>query len=128
VVGTVNEWSRETFKSSSKSGNKCESGAEQHFARKAQNYASTAFLSPMQLQPSNQQPHGIKSAVLFCRHDAVTRAHLPLHSLSGALMRREDLLKPDGMSEAIVLGAGVVVFVILILILIVILTHTANPV
>jgi hypothetical protein len=43
-------------------------------------------------------------------------------------MRREDLLKPDGMSEAIVLGAGVVVFVILILILIIILTHTANPV
>jgi hypothetical protein len=43
-------------------------------------------------------------------------------------MRREDLLKPDGMSEAIVLGAGVVVFVILILILIVILTHTAKPV
>jgi uncharacterized membrane protein len=58
----------------------------------------------------------------------VTRAHFPLHSLSGALMRREDLLKPDGMSEAIVLGAGVVVFVILILILIVILTHTAYPV
>ena len=58
----------------------------------------------------------------------VTRAHLPLHSLSGALMRREDLLKPDGMSEAIVLGAGVVVFVILILILIIILTHAAVPV
>lgn len=42
-------------------------------------------------------------------------------------MRREHLLKPDGMSEAIVLGAGVLVFVILILILIVVLTHTTMP-
>jgi hypothetical protein len=58
----------------------------------------------------------------------VTRAHLPSTHCPGALMRREDLLKPDGMSEAIVLGAGVVVFVILILILIVILTHAAKPV
>jgi hypothetical protein len=43
-------------------------------------------------------------------------------------MRREDLLKADGMSEAIVLGAGALVFLILILILVVVLTHTAMPV
>jgi|KBSMisStaDraftv2_1062788.scaffolds.fasta_scaffold07490_8 hypothetical protein len=44
------------------------------------------------------------------------------------LLRREDLLKSDGMSEAIVLGAGAVVFLILMLILVVVLTHTAMPV
>jgi hypothetical protein len=44
------------------------------------------------------------------------------------LLRREDLLKSDGMSEAIVLGAGAVVFLILKLILVVVLTHTAMPV
>jgi len=43
-------------------------------------------------------------------------------------LRREDLLKPDGMSEAIVLGAGALVFLILTLILIIVLTHTAIPV
>jgi hypothetical protein len=43
-------------------------------------------------------------------------------------MRREDLLKADGMSEAIVLGAGALVFLILVLILIVVLTHSAMPV
>jgi hypothetical protein len=57
----------------------------------------------------------------------VTRAHLPLHSLSTCIDAREDLLKPDGMSEAIMLGAVGVVFVILILILTVVLTHTARP-
>ena len=33
-------------------------------------------------------------------------------------MRREDLLKPDVMSEVIVLGFGVLIFVILLLILV----------
>ena len=40
-------------------------------------------------------------------------------------MRRQDLLKPDVMSEAIVVGAGALFFFILILILIVVLTHTS---
>ncbi len=43
-------------------------------------------------------------------------------------MRREDLLKPDVMSEIILLGAGALIFVILVLILIVVLTESAAPV
>jgi len=43
-------------------------------------------------------------------------------------LRREDLLKSDGMSEAIVLVAGALVFFVLILILVIVLTHTAMPV
>ena len=43
-------------------------------------------------------------------------------------MRRDDLLKPDVMSEVILLGAGAVVFAILLLILIVVLTQTSAPV
>jgi hypothetical protein len=38
-------------------------------------------------------------------------------------VRREDLLKPDSISEVILLVAGVLVFVILLLILVVALTQ-----
>jgi hypothetical protein len=38
-------------------------------------------------------------------------------------VRREDLLKPDSMSEVILLVAGVLVFVILLLILVVAVTQ-----
>lgn len=79
-------------------------------------------------RPSRHLSGGIKRAVLFCRHEAVTRAYLPSTFIGSALMRREDLLKPDGMSEAIVLSAGVIVFVLLIMLLIVVLTHAAIPV
>ena len=40
-------------------------------------------------------------------------------------MRREDLLKPDLMSEVILVGAGALVFAILIVILLVVLTASA---
>jgi len=43
-------------------------------------------------------------------------------------VRREDLLKPDVMSEIIMLGAGALIFVILMLILIVVLTESAAPI
>ena len=43
-------------------------------------------------------------------------------------MRRDDLLKPDVMSEVILLGAGVLVFAILILVLFIVLTNAAAPV
>lgn len=43
-------------------------------------------------------------------------------------MRRQDLLKPDVMSEVILLGAGALVFAVLILILIVVLTQASAPV
>ena len=43
-------------------------------------------------------------------------------------VRREDLLKPDLMSEVIVLGAGTLIFVILILILVVALTQASAQV
>ena len=43
-------------------------------------------------------------------------------------LRRADLLKPDVVSEAILLGAGALVFAILILILIVVLTQASAPI
>ena len=43
-------------------------------------------------------------------------------------MRREDLLKPDAMSEVILLGAGALVLAILILILVIVLTQASAPV
>ncbi len=43
-------------------------------------------------------------------------------------VRSDDLLKPDVMSEGILLGAGVFVFMILIVLLVVVLTQTAAPV
>ena len=43
-------------------------------------------------------------------------------------MRRDELLKPDVMSEVILLGAGALVFAILILTLIVVLTQASAPV
>jgi len=42
-------------------------------------------------------------------------------------VRREDLLKPDSMSEVILLVAGVLVFVILLLILVVAVTQPSAP-
>jgi len=43
-------------------------------------------------------------------------------------VRRDDLLKPDVMSEVILLGAGALVLTILILILFIVLTKAAAPV
>jgi len=43
-------------------------------------------------------------------------------------VRREDLLKPDVVSEVILVGAGALVFVILILILVIVLTQASAPV
>ena len=57
----------------------------------------------------------------------MTRAHLP-SSLSEVFLRRADLLKPDVMSEVILIGAGVLVFAILVLILIVVLTQAPAPI
>ena len=56
-----------------------------------------------------------------------SRLHPPPIPLEGAL-RRDDLLKPDVVSEAILLGAGALVFTILILILIIVLTQASAPV
>ena len=42
-------------------------------------------------------------------------------------MRREDLLKPDVVSELILVVAGALVFVILILVLIAVLTQSSAP-
>jgi hypothetical protein len=56
----------------------------------------------------------------------VTRAHLP-SSLSEVFLRRADLLKPDAMSEVILLAAGALVFAILVLILVVVLTKGSAP-
>ena len=52
----------------------------------------------------------------------------PLLVFRGGVLRRDDLLKPDAMSEVILLGAGALVFAILILILIVVLTQASAPV
>lgn len=58
----------------------------------------------------------------------MTRAHLPSNLSEGYCVRREDLLKPDAMSEVILLGAGALVFVILVLILVAVLTRSSAPV
>ena len=56
----------------------------------------------------------------------MTRAYLP-SGLSEGFLRRADLLKPDVMSEVILLGAGALLFAILVLILIVVLTKGSAP-
>jgi hypothetical protein len=43
-------------------------------------------------------------------------------------VRRADLLKPDVMSELILIGAGTLVFAILVVILIVVLTQASAPI
>ena len=53
----------------------------------------------------------------------MTRANLLLLFFGGDLVRREDLLKPDLISEVILMVAGVLVFVILLLVLVVTLTQ-----
>jgi hypothetical protein len=58
----------------------------------------------------------------------VTRVYLPLQTFKEVFLRRADLLKPDVMSEVILLGAGALVFAILILILIVVLTQASAPI
>lgn len=42
-------------------------------------------------------------------------------------MRRQDLLKPDVMSEVILVGMGAVLFAILILFFLTVLTRTLAP-
>jgi len=69
---------------------------------------------------------GIKTAVLPHRREAVTRANLPFRFFAGSrFVRRQDLLKPDIVSELILLGAGTLIFLILILILVVALTQAS---
>jgi hypothetical protein len=55
-------------------------------------------------------------------------ACLPPPSFREVFLRRADLLKPDVMSEVILLGAGALVFAILVLILIVVLTQASAPI
>jgi hypothetical protein len=52
----------------------------------------------------------------------MTCAYLPSSSRR-VFLRRADLLKPDLISEVILLAAGALVFMILVLILIVVLTQ-----
>ncbi len=59
------------------------------------------------------------------RHEAVTRVYLPLQSFREGFLRRDDLLKPDVVSELILIGVGTLVFAILILILVAVLTQTS---
>jgi hypothetical protein len=49
---------------------------------------------------------------------AVAGANLPSDLPGGHFVRRQDLLKPDLMSEVILLGFGALIFVILLLILV----------
>ena len=42
----------------------------------------------------------------------------PSDSLGGSLVRREDLLKPDLLSETILVGFGAFIFIVLLLILV----------
>ena len=62
------------------------------------------------------------------RDEAVTSCRTsPANFSGGPLVRRQDLLKPDVMSEVIVVAMGAVLFAILILFLITVLTRTVAP-
>ena len=75
---------------------------------------------------SYQQTHsGIKSAVLLTGTKRGDPCLPPSNLSGGGFVRREDLLKPDVVSEVILIGAGALVLLILILILFVVLTHTS---
>ncbi len=79
------------------------------------------------VRATGQLTIGIKIAVLFAGTNRVEPRATPLRSFGRWLLRREDLLKPDLMSEVILLGAGALVFLILILILVVVLTQASAP-
>jgi hypothetical protein len=99
------------------------------FARKVQDSARRRLsvpLRPTRVKPSQSTTVASKER-FACRHDAVTRASLPFDFSRGGFMRSQDLLKPDVMSEVILMGAGGLVFAILILILIVVLTQASAP-
>jgi hypothetical protein len=83
---------------------------------------------PQQAQLSNQIVRWHQKCHTRLGHEAVTRANLPRNLSGDYFVRREDLLKPDVMSEIILLGAGALIFVILMLILIVVLTESAAPI
>jgi hypothetical protein len=102
----------------------------QQFVRKVQNSSRTCYLSDCKsfcVRASQQSLGGIESVIVRIGMDgcAVTRA---LSSDRRWTLRRQDLLKPDVVSEAIVLGAGTLVFLILIVILAIVLTHTSVPI
>jgi len=78
---------------------------------------------------SYQQTHsGIKSAVLLTGTKRGDPCLPPSNLSGGGFFRREDLLKPDVVSEVILVGAGALVFVILILSLVIVLTQASAPV
>ena len=70
---------------------------------------------------------GIESAVPVQARSGDSWLTSP-QSFREVFLRRDDLLKPDVMSEVILLGAGALVFAILILILIVVLTQASAPI
>jgi hypothetical protein len=80
--------------------------------------------------------NGVKAPICCSRHqrsDCAYRNGYRATVLSSELqevtfVRSDDLLKPDVMSEGILLGAGVFVFMILIVLLVVVLTQVPAPV
>ena len=74
-----------------------------------------------------QPQRGIESAVLPQARSGDSCSP-PLQSFGRIFLRRADLLKPDVMSEVILIGAGALVFAILVLILIVVLTQASAPI
>jgi len=46
----------------------------------------------------------------------------------GGFVRRSDLLKPDLLSDIVLLGAGALIFALLVLIVVVALTQTSAPI
>lgn len=52
----------------------------------------------------------------------MTRAYLPSNFSGRCFLRRDEFLKPDAMSEVILLGAGALVLAVLMVILVVVLT------
>jgi hypothetical protein len=96
---------------------------------KMQDSGRLGFLSFPQCQAIPFSTLSIKGSTVLTEHVYIF-VTVPLSSelQEVAFVRSEDLLKPDVMSEAILLGAGVLVFAILILLLVVALTQAPAPV
>lgn len=114
---------------SSRRSNAPESVRVKEIARKVQDSARGTSASDCNSNSLtvNHPPAWHRKCRATFRHEAVTCAYLP-SIFPGVLLRRDELLRPDVMSELILLGAGALVLAILILTLIVVLTQASAPV
>jgi hypothetical protein len=101
----------------------------QPFVQKVQNSCITELLSLRKI--SHPINHLLASKVPSCVQARTATCGEPCHSsatLGRWPMRSEDLLKPDVISEVILVGTGALLFVVLIVILAIVVTQPSAPV